>query len=269
MSIKAIRYGNSIKLYQEDAYDFMQKYKIDGNSLFITDPPYGITKEINFHTLRERGGNVGMNFDKNAEHQWDHNIKFDWIKLIPNMIKDNTNVVIFNCWENLGLLSDLCKESKITVKRSLVLSKLNPSPFNCKRMFVNDVEFAVWGIYSSKSKPTGWTFNSEKMRDLGRHKNLMHKCVLETTVQKSIWHPTMKDIKIMKYLIELLSEDDATIIDPFGGSMTTACAVIELNQELENSNRKFIGCERETAYFDKACERIETTYNLEKNIILE
>lgn len=35
-------------------------------------------------------------------------------------------------------------ENKITPKRCLVLNKSNPAPFNRDRMFVNDVEFAVW-----------------------------------------------------------------------------------------------------------------------------
>lgn len=254
--------NDNIKIIHGDAYEFLNSYKVEGPVTLITDPPYGIAKETNFHTMLGRS-RVGMQFDKETENAWDHDVEFDWICLLPNILKENSNVVIFNCWENLGMLSDLCSQNHITIKRPLVLSKTNPAPFNCKRMFVSDSEFAVWGVYNSKNKPTLWTFNSEKMKDAGHWENFVHKTVLQTKVQSSKYHPTMKDIKIIKYLIELLSEDDATIIDPFGGCFTTAAAVLELNNELENSNRKFIGCELENLYIENTKQRFKDEYGIE------
>ena len=60
----------------------------------------------------------------------------------------------------------------------------------------------------------------------------------------------MKDIKIIKHLIELLSNENDTVLDCFMGSWTTGLACKELN-------RNFIGIELDEKYFEIAKERIE------------
>jgi site-specific DNA-methyltransferase (adenine-specific) len=62
-------------------------------------------------------------------------------------------------------------------------------------------------------------------------------------------HPTQKPIKLMKWCIGLLPEG-RTILDPYMGSGSTGVAAVKMG-------RKFIGIERESAYFDIACRRIE------------
>jgi len=63
-------------------------------------------------------------------------------------------------------------------------------------------------------------------------------------------HPTVKPIKLMEYLIELVSQEGSTILDPFIGSGTTAIACLKLN-------RKFIGIEKEEDYVKIANARIK------------
>ncbi|MBK6414134.1 DNA methyltransferase, partial [Sphingopyxis sp.] len=63
-------------------------------------------------------------------------------------------------------------------------------------------------------------------------------------------HPTQKPIKLMKWCIEQLVSQPASILDPFMGSGTTGVAAVQMG-------RDFIGIEREPKYFDIACRRIE------------
>lgn len=63
-------------------------------------------------------------------------------------------------------------------------------------------------------------------------------------------HPTQKPIGVMKWCIGHLPPTAQTILDPFMGSGTTGVAAVQMG-------RKFIGIEREPAYFDIACRRIE------------
>ena len=63
------------------------------------------------------------------------------------------------------------------------------------------------------------------------------------------FHPTVKPIKLMSYLITLTTQENDVVLDPFMGSGTTAISSILLN-------RKFIGFEREKEYFDIANARI-------------
>jgi site-specific DNA-methyltransferase (adenine-specific) len=62
-------------------------------------------------------------------------------------------------------------------------------------------------------------------------------------------HPTMKPVALMKWCIEHAG-NSGTVLDPYMGSGTTGVAAIQMG-------RSFIGIERERAYFDIACRRIE------------
>jgi site-specific DNA-methyltransferase (adenine-specific) len=62
-------------------------------------------------------------------------------------------------------------------------------------------------------------------------------------------HPTVKPIKLIEYLITLITPPNGTVLDPFLGSGTTAIAAL-------NTGRYFIGIEKEKKYFDIANERI-------------
>lgn len=63
-------------------------------------------------------------------------------------------------------------------------------------------------------------------------------------------HPTQKPVALMEYLIRTYTQEGETVLDNCMGSGTTgvACA---------NTNRRFIGIEKEVKYFDIAHRRIE------------
>ena len=67
------------------------------------------------------------------------------------------------------------------------------------------------------------------------------------------FHPTQKPLQLMEWCIVQLPADATTILDPFMGSGTTGVACLRMG-------RRFIGIERETAYFDIACRRIEAEH---------
>jgi site-specific DNA-methyltransferase (adenine-specific) len=62
-------------------------------------------------------------------------------------------------------------------------------------------------------------------------------------------HPTVKPIKLMEYLVNLVSKEGHTVLDPFCGSGTTGIACKKLN-------RNFIGIERDEEYCKIAEARI-------------
>ena len=67
--------------------------------------------------------------------------------------------------------------------------------------------------------------------------------------RKHNYHPTVKPLKLMEYLIKLVSKKNAIILDPFMGSGTTAIACIK-------QQRHFIGFEMEKEYCKIANARI-------------
>ena len=69
--------------------------------------------------------------------------------------------------------------------------------------------------------------------------------------QKKNIHPTVKPIKLMKYLCRLITPKGGTILDPFMGSGSTGMAAKEENFD-------FVGIEKEEEYFNIASARIES-----------
>lgn len=64
-------------------------------------------------------------------------------------------------------------------------------------------------------------------------------------------HPTIKPLALMRYLVRLITPPGATCIDPFMGSGSTGCAVMQ-----EGEGRRFVGIEREPEYLDIARARL-------------
>ena len=226
---------SNIRLYNGDCLEIMKQIAPASVDACITDPPYNVSRKTNFQSMGS-ACRQGMDFGN-----WDKDFDLvSWIPLMTKTLKDNANVVIFNAWENLSVIKEACEKSNISIKRCLVLSKSNPAPFNRDRMFVNDVEFALWGVYNSKNKPTNWVFN---------RKNPVEKCVIKATVQSSKLHPTMKDLNVIQYLVETLSNKDMIVLDPFMGSGTCGVACKKLG-------RKFVGIEIDQKYYNIAKRRI-------------
>ncbi len=63
-------------------------------------------------------------------------------------------------------------------------------------------------------------------------------------------HPTVKPLKLMEYLVRLVSREGHTVLDPWMGSGTTGMACKRLGRE-------FIGIDREPDYLEIAERRIE------------
>ena len=72
-----------------------------------------------------------------------------------------------------------------------------------------------------------------------------------TTKPSANIHPTVKPIKLMKYLCRLITPKGGTVLDPFMGSGSTGMAAKEENFE-------FVGVEKEEEYFNIASARIES-----------
>jgi hypothetical protein len=66
-------------------------------------------------------------------------------------------------------------------------------------------------------------------------------------------HPTEKPVSLMASLIDVQSEPEALILDPFMGSGTTGVAAVSMG-------RRFVGVEHDPKHFETACRRIAEAY---------
>jgi DNA modification methylase len=67
---------------------------------------------------------------------------------------------------------------------------------------------------------------------------------------RTFCHPSQKPVELMAWCLRQLPADARLVVDPFMGSGTTGVAAAHMGLS-------FIGIEREPAYFDIACRRIE------------
>jgi DNA modification methylase len=89
--------------------------------------------------------------------------------------------------------------------------------------------------------------NADDMKDSKIDNDVTDRFVTE---KKNI-HPTVKPIKLMKYLCRLITPKGGTILDPFMGSGSTGMAAKEEKFD-------FVGIEKEEQYFNIATARIES-----------
>ena len=80
-----------------------------------------------------------------------------------------------------------------------------------------------------------------------------------TTEPSANTHPTVKPVKLMKYLCRLVTPKEGTVLDPFMGSGSTGIAA-------KDEGFDFIGIEKEKEYFEIAERRISTPYKDQINL---
>jgi DNA modification methylase len=101
---------------------------------------------------------------------------------------------------------------------------------------------------STAEKNLGLEDATETTVDDGRNKPIDNPFLRGETARKNT-HPTVKSIKLMEYLITLVTPPGGTVLDPFMGSGSTGMAAKGLGFS-------FIGIEREQEYLNIAERRI-------------
>lgn len=145
--------------------------------------------------------------------------------------------IVFCQAEGVRAWRDAFAATKAKYKRAMVWVKPDAMPqFNGQGPSVgHEMIIAVWcGVGHSKwnggGRPGTFTHNKNSG---GKHV-----------------HPTQKPLPLMLELVDLFSDRDERICDPFLGSGTTGVAAVTLG-------RRFVGIERDPAHFETACRRIE------------
>ncbi len=75
------------------------------------------------------------------------------------------------------------------------------------------------------------------------------KNIFKVSTEKSIYHENQKPIELLERLIKIFSFENKTILDFTMGSGSTGVACV-------NTNRNFIGIEKDDKYFEIAKKRI-------------
>ena len=84
--------------------------------------------------------------------------------------------------------------------------------------------------------------------------------ILKFNNQQEYLHPTQKPVTLLEYLIKTYTFENETVLDNCMGSGSTGVACI-------NTNRNFIGIEKDDKYFEIAKNRIEESREAKKELL--
>ena len=228
----------SYKIYNDDAFKWIEKAlkdKIKINHI-ITDPPYNISQKNNFSTMKHP--RLGVNFG-----EWDKDFELlGWIDKFSKILDKNGSFIVFCSYKFISDICRACENSSLEVKDILIWQKKNPMPRNVNRRYVQDMEFAIWAV----KKGAKWVFNKNDNKPYLRS---LFSYPLVSGKEKTT-HPTQKSLALMREIIQIHTNENEVILDPFMGSGTIGVACKELKRE-------FIGIEKEEEFFQIAKKRID------------
>jgi len=78
------------------------------------------------------------------------------------------------------------------------------------------------------------------------------RSILKFNNEGKVKHPTQKPLTLIEYLVKTFSNENETVLDNCMGSGTTAVACVK-------NNRKYIGYEKDTKYYDICISRVNET----------
>jgi len=241
------------EIHHGDCLELMKDIPDNSIDLVLTDPPYGI-----------------------SVCKWDNIIPFEpmW-KQLKRVTKDNGAIVLFGSEP----FSSYLRISNIKqYKYDIIWDKDKASNIlNCNRQILKTHE--IISIFYKKQcqynpqkvkldkprKRNNRRVKSDNLGDNSKDYDANGNTVYTHSFPKSIlkfskdnggrgYHPTQKPVSLMEYLIKTYTNINEMVLDFTIGSGTTAIAAI-------NTNRQFIGIEKESKYVEIAKKRITQINN--------
>ena len=243
---------SEVKLYHGDCLIEMNKIADKSVDMILCDLPYGTTA-----------------------CSWDVVIPFDKLwEQYNRIIKDNGGIVLFGSEP----FSSALRMSNLKMYKYDWIWKKNKvgNIFNCKHSPLKEYEvisvFSKYNIangsknimkyfpqglentniiYPSENRKTQGTITNRPCRNKSHTQTQTNypRNILEFNCENGL-HPTQKPIALLEYLIKTYTNENETVLDNCMGSGSTGVACI-------NTNRNFIGIEKDDKYFDIAEDRIE------------
>lgn len=232
-----------IKLILGDCLEKMKNIPDNSIDLVLTDPPYNKT-----------------------QCSWDSIIPFEpmWQHL-KRIAKPDKAIILFG---SQPFTSGLITSNLPHFKYCWAWDKINPTGhLNAKKRPMKKLEDIVVFSYGKVPYyPQGLVWNP---RTKTRNSNTQgSKCYgKHESTNTATWegypterlefknenglHPTQKSVPLLEYLIKTYTHENEVVLDFSAGSFSTAIAAI-------NTNRKFIGMEKDKNYFNVGKQRIET-----------
>ena len=233
------------KIYNDDCLEGMKKIEDNSVDLIITDPPYEHVKG----GMKSKKYNVGTWKSDSYMNEKMSDFKkediFNFLDVSITKMK-KVNMYIFCSKLQLAHYFDYLNKNKKLKYDLLVWDKSSDDgkySMKSSKFFTQDIEYIIRIYESGVSLNKVW--NEERTKSDSRYYMKRQKFK-----QPKGKHGTMKPVKLIERFIELSSNENDIVLDPFMGSGTTAIACL-------NTNRNYIGFELDKKYCELANNRIK------------
>lgn len=247
---------SELNLILGDCIEKLKDIKDKSIDLVFTDPPYN----LDFSKYENLTDNTGRYFHYTKNLIWDKKVKFDLkeiskilFKEFDRITKDTGSILIFGPQEWAYHYYEPAINNNFDLKCQIICEKTNPIPQMRHKNYRSAHENLVWfARYNEKKCLFTFNFKSQQeMKNVIRLPILSGKERLRDENNQAL-HPTQKPLQLIKFFLEIHSNENDLILDCFMGSGTTGVGCKLLN-------RNFIGIEKDETYFNLAKNRIEKT----------
>lgn len=259
--VNVIINGNSI--------EELNKMKSNSVDLIFADPPYWMRVEGKLKRVE------GTDFD-GCDDAWDQfesledyeDFTIKWLTACYRVLKPNGSIWVIGGMQCIYTIGSIMQEIGYWIVNDVVWHKKNPTPNFLGTRLNNSHETLIWATKSQKSK---YTFNYKTAKELNTDTVSEEEFNNGTRKQMgSVWsfsvcsgnerlkddnneklHSTQKPQALLERIIAISSKKGDLILDPFGGTMTTAAAAKKLG-------RNYIMIEKEKKYCEYGQKRLDS-----------
>jgi len=234
------------KVIEGDCLRVLKDIPNESIDLIITDPPYNVSTNLKIDRSRwgkKQKRKAIINFDYG---EWDkkgkdefYQFTSEWFCECKRVLKQGGSIYIFFTKELISWFHQW-RAKDIKTKNIISWIKSNPLPAFNRTNYRSAVEF----IYFGQKEGEKATFNFGQQKDM---KNWFEHSLVQGKVRTK--HPTQKPLGLIQKFIEVSSNKDDLVLDPFTGSGTTAVAAKMLG-------RNYIGIEKNPEYVEIANDRL-------------
>lgn len=242
-----------------DCMELMGQMPDKSVSMILTDPPYGIAYQNNFTTKKYPvlEGDKGMDYRRFAAESY-------------RILEEDAHAYFFTRFDCYPYHYQCLAEAGFTIKNCMVVEKANVGGIgDLAGSYANNAE---WVVFCQKGRRA--FSHTTLMENKGKEGILSHgkgepgrkyktrfnacwfgseypKATYNSTWQKQngIYHPTIKNVEFLSWLVQISSSPGELIFDGFMGTGSTALAAIQ-------TGRSYLGAEINRGYFETAQRRI-------------
>jgi len=246
---------NILDFKHMNALDYLDLQPDDYFRLALTDPPYIISKKTGFMDVGKKG-NKGFKMETDYG-EWDKIPLLDHIKLLYDVTKKLYNkllpggvlIMFYDYWK-LGILKRILEKNNFKMFKILEWQKTNPVPVNSQNFYLSGVrELAIACVKGGKPK-----FKTQY------HNGIFQFPIAQLKGDQKRIHPNEKSMPLAAKLIEIHTDTNESIIDPFAGSGAFLLAALKMG-------RKAHGCEKDIDYYNKANTRLQEYIKITEGIL--